>query len=153
MTSTEAPEGVAVLTDRDGVTGKTARKSASFALNATDVGLALPHPASSPAASTSSSTNKAPVPLVTPGDYDNLPGAPRRPRRKSGPGIRRPPSGWTSWRTRKPSPVATTIEPPGSLLKDPGSARSEEHTSELQSHSDLVCRLLLEKKKTNQTDR
>src|SRR5215211_9201287 len=39
--------------------------------------------------------------------------------------------------------------------------RSEEHTSELQSHSDLVCRLLLEKKKktsrntkinTNNTD-
>src|SRR5438034_1585778 len=33
--------------------------------------------------------------------------------------------------------------------------RSEEHTSELQSHSDLVCRLLLEKKKkknnTNQS--
>ena len=28
-----------------------------------------------------------------------------------------------------------------------GRARSEEHTSELQSHSDLVCRLLLEKKK------
>src|SRR5438132_2958049 len=27
------------------------------------------------------------------------------------------------------------------------SFRSEEHTSELQSHSDLVCRLLLEKKK------
>src|SRR5438034_1988384 len=27
--------------------------------------------------------------------------------------------------------------------------RSEEHTSELQSHSDLVCRLLLEKKKYN----
>src|SRR5438132_6083939 len=26
------------------------------------------------------------------------------------------------------------------------SSRSEEHTSELQSHSDLVCRLLLEKK-------
>src|SRR6202022_2642598 len=26
-------------------------------------------------------------------------------------------------------------------------ARSEEHTSELQSHSDLVCRLLLEKKR------
>src|SRR5260221_5020647 len=30
-------------------------------------------------------------------------------------------------------------------------SRSEEHTSELQSHSDLVCRLLLEKKKN--TDR
>src|SRR5438132_7377271 len=28
-----------------------------------------------------------------------------------------------------------------------GLNRSEEHTSELQSHSDLVCRLLLEKKK------
>src|SRR5260221_8563440 len=28
-------------------------------------------------------------------------------------------------------------------------SRSEEHTSELQSHSDLVCRLLLEKKKIN----
>src|SRR4051795_13785450 len=27
--------------------------------------------------------------------------------------------------------------------------RSEEHTSELQSHSHLVCRLLLEKKKKN----
>src|SRR2546428_4931145 len=30
--------------------------------------------------------------------------------------------------------------------------RSEEHTSELQSRSDLVCRLLLEKKKKNITD-
>src|SRR5438132_9663336 len=29
--------------------------------------------------------------------------------------------------------------------------RSEEHTSELQSHSDLVCRLLLEKKKKKNT--
>src|SRR5260221_8674126 len=28
--------------------------------------------------------------------------------------------------------------------------RSEEHTSELQSHSDLVCRLLLEKKRIKQ---
>src|SRR5260221_6524492 len=28
-------------------------------------------------------------------------------------------------------------------------SRSEEHTSELQSHSDLVCRLLLEKKKSH----
>src|SRR5688572_32023649 len=30
--------------------------------------------------------------------------------------------------------------------------RSEEHTSELQSQSNLVCRLLLEKKKTNITN-
>src|SRR5580698_10779391 len=37
-----------------------------------------------------------------------------------------------------------------------GGARSEEHTSELQSHVNLVCRLLLEKKKKKtyqQTDR
>src|SRR5689334_23908955 len=32
-----------------------------------------------------------------------------------------------------------------------GSPRSEEHTSELQSQFHLVCRLLLEKKKRNQT--
>src|SRR5436190_14934119 len=31
--------------------------------------------------------------------------------------------------------------------RHPARGRSEEHTSELQSHSDLVCRLLLEKKK------
>src|SRR5438034_11625948 len=31
--------------------------------------------------------------------------------------------------------------------------RSEEHTSELQSHSDLVCRLLLEKKKKKKNQR
>src|SRR5438034_8624681 len=31
-----------------------------------------------------------------------------------------------------------------------GQLRSEEHTSELQSHSGLVCRLLLEKKKNKQ---
>src|SRR2546430_8479843 len=31
-------------------------------------------------------------------------------------------------------------------------SRSEEHTSELQSQSNLVCRLLLEKKKNNTSD-
>src|SRR3712207_8872584 len=34
-------------------------------------------------------------------------------------------------------------------LTDPEYTRSEEHTSELQSRQYLVCRLLLEKKKTN----
>src|SRR5476649_100795 len=38
--------------------------------------------------------------------------------------------------------AARALGPPA-----PPSGRSEEHTSELQSHSDLVCRLLLEKKK------
>src|SRR2546428_6476916 len=33
------------------------------------------------------------------------------------------------------------------IARDPQQDRSEEHTSELQSRSDLVCRLLLEKKK------
>src|SRR2546427_2890446 len=32
-------------------------------------------------------------------------------------------------------------------VREPGQGRSEEHTSELQSQSNLVCRLLLEKKK------
>src|SRR5438034_2510065 len=36
-----------------------------------------------------------------------------------------------------------------SIRTERGETRSEEHTSELQSHSDLVCRLLLEKKKKN----
>src|SRR5438034_1557872 len=40
-------------------------------------------------------------------------------------------------RTRRSEPESSRRDGP----------RSEEHTSELQSHSDLVCRLLLEKKK------
>src|SRR5438034_4273099 len=36
---------------------------------------------------------------------------------------------------------------------DADAERSEEHTSELQSHSDLVCRLLLEKKKKKKDKR
>src|SRR3982751_7093580 len=38
----------------------------------------------------------------------------------------------------------------GTSSASPGLNRSEEHTSELQSRSDLVCRLLLEKKKNNE---
>src|SRR5690242_21598150 len=34
-----------------------------------------------------------------------------------------------------------------SFIEDRSTQRSEEHTSELQSHVNLVCRLLLEKKK------
>src|SRR2546421_6843627 len=36
--------------------------------------------------------------------------------------------------------------------RSPAAHRSEEHTSELQSRSDLVCRLLLEKKKKTTSD-
>src|SRR5260370_28290998 len=48
------------------------------------------------------------------------------------------------------SPVSTAVAantPPPSTAKPSSPARSEEHTSELQSHLNLVCRLLLEKKK------
>src|SRR5690242_21167099 len=47
------------------------------------------------------------------------------------------------------SPKDTAIRLPSefAIYSDP--ARSEEHTSELQSHVNLVCRLLLEKKKKN----
>src|SRR2546430_11672437 len=46
-------------------------------------------------------------------------------------------------RHREPTPFA------GLTTKPPCDARSEEHTSELQSQSNIVCRLLLEKKKNN----
>src|SRR2546427_4693562 len=36
---------------------------------------------------------------------------------------------------------------PGRSCRSPAPSRSEEHTSELQSQSKIVCRLLLEKKK------
>src|SRR5438034_6841590 len=45
--------------------------------------------------------------------------------------------------TPKPSCTSSLMRVPRALAN----RRSEEHTSELQSHSDLVCRLLLEKKK------
>src|SRR2546422_5498269 len=41
----------------------------------------------------------------------------------------------------------------GALLWPRNPERSEEHTSELQSRLHLVCRLLLEKKKTRDTER
>src|SRR5688572_31643627 len=47
-------------------------------------------------------------------------------------------------RRRRPCAGGRPPGPPGSSLI----ARSEEHTSELQSQSNLVCRLLLEKKNT-----
>src|SRR5688572_32617107 len=46
--------------------------------------------------------------------------------------------------------VMTTVDP-DTLDRDPRVLRSEEHTSELQSQSNLVCRLLLEKKKKKKT--
>src|SRR2546428_10214555 len=51
------------------------------------------------------------------------------------------------------APVAFVIGIPWHDCPLIGNLRSEEHTSELQSRSDLVCRLLLEKKKSNSHDR
>src|SRR5260370_13790832 len=53
-----------------------------------------------------------------------------------------------------PTPPRRTSEGPGEneprfrAIAELSGDRSEEHTSELQSHLNLVCRLLLEKKKT-----
>src|SRR5438034_1846755 len=50
---------------------------------------------------------------------------------------------------RQPRRARAALLPGQAGARDgPPGVRSEEHTSELQSHSDLVCRLLLEKKKT-----
>src|SRR5256885_4582498 len=55
----------------------------------------------------------------------------------------------------RPSGVLGPVESPPCILHRPFTAcrspRSEEHTSELQSPCNLVCRLLLEKKKKNIT--
>src|SRR2546428_3116478 len=51
-----------------------------------------------------------------------------------------------SWLTAE---SLTRLDPSASTIQPSAMSRSEEHTSELQSRSDLVCRLLLEKKKTN----
>src|SRR2546430_12090212 len=50
---------------------------------------------------------------------------------------------WKDFQPQRPGPTTTRGK----------SARSEEHTSELQSQSNLVCRLLLEKKKKLIEDR
>src|SRR2546430_11154961 len=74
--------------------------------------------------------------------------------------IRRPPRStlfpYTTLFRSRFTPSATSCKSPSNLsgtnLRILGIAtplRSEEHTSELQSQSNLVCRLLLEKKKTN----
>src|SRR2546427_9337067 len=53
--------------------------------------------------------------------------------------------------TVQPAPLALSSELPGRIEPDSSlDRRSEEHTSELQSQSNLVCRLLLEKKKNEQ---
>src|SRR5947207_9690514 len=63
----------------------------------------------------------------------------------------RPPAASPSPSARRGAPRIPTATPSPWAARVAG--RSEEHTSELQSHSDLVCRLLLEKKKKVRAER
>src|SRR2546430_13692967 len=65
--------------------------------------------------------------------------------RSGGGQVQRPANGRPRRRRCRVSLGHDTI--PGATLLRSGALRSEEHTSELQSQSNLVCRLLLEKKK------
>src|SRR6266540_6653496 len=61
---------------------------------------------------------------------------------RSGARARPPGTGTARWPALRSDPRRGRRAP-----RTPARPRSEEHTSELQSHHDLVCRLLLEKKK------
>src|SRR5699024_11889992 len=68
-------------------------------------------------------------------------------RSKNGPPSRPPTRPLPSWKPKRRPPRP---RPPSRRARPRSTApRSEEHTSELQSRFDLVCRLLLEKKKLN----
>src|SRR2546430_11368939 len=54
-------------------------------------------------------------------------------------------------RSTRSAPDSTAQWVSSSTCRRRGALRSEEHTSELQSQSNLVCRLLLEKKKNETT--
>src|SRR5207249_11632361 len=56
--------------------------------------------------------------------------------------------GHLCWRRHRPT-IFPSDHPIAAVLPPQDALRSEEHTSELQSRFDLVCRLLLEKKKKN----
>src|SRR5207247_5787801 len=62
----------------------------------------------------------------------------------SSPQSRCSPPWWSGGATRS---CWTTTQTPAGSPCSAGRGRSEEHTSELQSRADLVCRLLLEKKR------
>src|SRR2546430_13001488 len=66
-------------------------------------------------------------------------------------GRRVPSTGLPGWPRSSITRTSDSLAPMSQALHCPGTtatnSRSEEHTSELQSQSNLVCRLLLEKKK------
>src|SRR5690349_22365136 len=69
-------------------------------------------------------------------------------RSRYAPGHRRAPRAASARRG-----IRASLQTTSSVQSSLGVARSEEHTSELQSRRDLVCRLLLEKKKKNNKNR
>src|SRR2546421_3900682 len=93
----------------------------------------LPLPAALPISGTSPPRRTTPEPGASPGDCAGSEAWTRSPM---APSSGSPTAATSSGRRATTSP---------SLSRQ----RSEEHTSELQSRSDLVCRLLLEKKKKN----
>src|SRR5690606_42147463 len=89
-----------------------------------------------------------PPPASTLSLHDALPIS-RRPRRRAPPAPHEPRPGPSGRESSAPT-AGTAGTPPAPATRSPGPhrpPRSEEHTSELQSRENLVCRLLLEKKK------
>src|SRR5256885_10666661 len=82
--------------------------------------------------------------------HDALPICPRKPRKRR-----------RARTANQPMPISLRCRPAREAIRkpphqrkfspSPSRGRSEEHTSELQSPCNLVCRLLLEKKKKRQT--
>src|SRR5688572_31587590 len=89
----------------------------------------------------------APTAIYTLSLHDALPISPRR--RRTGRRCRSGPRAWTA--TAASSEAVLKLLGISCFYHDAAAClvedRSEEHTSELQSQSNLVCRLLLEKKK------
>src|SRR5437773_11818999 len=110
----------------------------------------------------SSEPATAPAPTISPNSESR---SPLWPTEMAPIGYTRVSPARTDWRTMKPTAAwlsvtgsvfgmaHTVVNPPAAAARAPlaivstsSLPRSEEHTSELQSHHDLVCRLLLEKK-------
>src|SRR5690606_40521075 len=103
----------------------------------------------------SSSNATATTELYTLSLHDALPICQRGARVRPIPGPQRPSGcqvcrGCGRQRPEKPGIPGRGDPGQRNRRRGPRRARSEEHTSELQSRENLVCRLLLEKKKKNQ---
>src|SRR5260370_9732608 len=73
-----------------------------------------------------------------------------RPERSESAGKQREVLTWVRWVRGRHLAEVHRVNNGRTVVHSMDFSRSEEHTSELQSHLNLVCRLLLEKKKQNQ---